>query len=155
MDEGVKQNCHSTAESLINCQGGWRVWQASLEKGAPRCRQGPRFWHLLQKENTPGVTTALHKKQMVLTIPWVVIPRESTHSCVSEKFARKPCSAPQSHQQLWQVTPALPAGMLMSKPSTHSIILLFIKRFYFQFVVNDILMVIFWGIFKNIFLFFS
>lgn len=41
MDEGVKQNCHSRAEALINCQGGWGVWQASLEKGAPRCQRGP------------------------------------------------------------------------------------------------------------------
>lgn len=96
MDEGMKQNCHSTAEALINCQDGWRMWQASLENGAPCCKRGPRFWHLLQKENTLGATSAMHKKQMVLTIPWALSPRESTHSCILEKFVRKPCCASQS-----------------------------------------------------------
>lgn len=102
-----------------------------LGEGGTRLAAGPCSWHLLQKENTLGAITALHKKQMVLTTPWAAIPRGRTHSCVSEKFARKPCSAPQSHQQLCQVTPALPVGMLRNKPSTHSIPLLIYQVFIF------------------------
>lgn len=97
MDEGVKQNCHSTAEALINCQDGWRVWQGSLENGAPRRKRGPHFWHLLQKENTLGLTSDMHKKQqMVQANPWELIPRKGAHSCILEKFVHKPCWASQS-----------------------------------------------------------
>lgn len=93
MDEGVKQNCHSTAEALINCRDSWT---GKPGKPAPRCKWGPCFSHLCQKENALGAASAMHKKQMVLTIPWAVIPGESTHSCIWEKFVCKPCWASRS-----------------------------------------------------------
>jgi len=45
-------------------------------------------------------------------------------------FAR-PAVLPRVLYQLWQATPALPVGELMSKPSTHSTLLLSVKCFYF------------------------
>lgn len=141
MDEGVKWNCHSTAEALINCQDGWRVEQARLENGAPCCKPGPHFWHLCRRKMLWEWTWAVHERQMVLTILWAVIPREKCSFlhfrdiCLQALLSfPEPMSSCGKWLQLCQWE------RLTSKSNAHSNLLLFLLGcfyYYFDLKVNN------------------